>query len=208
MVKLDKNLVVAVFVILFTVLMIGNSLNIADYEGISYRNHSDVVVQYPDGEEGSYTWENSSYENIEITSDGYLTRSSNSLDGRWQSKVLRINDNRKIVYEADIFDQGEAGITIQVSDNESFDEIKDIQKEDLEDGFNEIELDLDRGTYTKLIVDFDRAADQETAVNRLNIQGVRSDVKTGFSDVLGLAVFLLLFWFGVKIFGSAVGWWD
>lgn len=203
MVQVNKNLAVAVFTILFTVLMIGNAFNISDYDGVSYRNHSDIVVSYPD----NGIWANSSTENIMVNSDGYLMADQNDF-ARWVSKPLRINDNRKIVYEADVAAPGEIGITIQVSDNKSFDQIKDIQKDSLENGFNEIDLNLDRSEYSRIIIEFDKNADSTDAVNKLSIQGVRSDVKTGFSDILGLAVFLLLFWFGIRVFGSAVGWWD
>lgn len=198
---------VAVVALVITVMALGNSLNIEDFNEVSYRNHSDVVIRYPDGTNGSYYWDNSSTSNILVESTGSLTADSNSLNGRWVSKPLRINDNRKVVYEADIFDQGEVGITVQVSDNSTFEEIKDIEKADAQDGFNEIDLNMDRGQYSRIIIDFDRQADQDAAVNRLNIQGTRSDVKTGFSDILALIVTLVLFYFAVRIMGSGFGWW-
>jgi hypothetical protein len=202
----NKTLV-AVVALVLTVMTLGNSLNIEDFNEVSYRNHSDVVIKYPDGVEGSYYWENTSTSNVITDSTGSLTADSNSSNGRWVSEPLRINDNRKVVYEADIFTQGEVGITIQVSDNSTFNEIKDIEKADVRDGFNEIELNMDRGRYSRIIVDFDRNSDQDAAINRLNIQGVRSDVKTGFAQILALIVTMVLFYFAVRVMGAGFGWW-
>jgi len=198
-----KTLMVSILGLTIGILVLGNSLNIQSYEGVSYRNHSDVVVSYPE----NGIWDNSSTENIMVNSDDYLMADQND-EARWVSKPLRINDNRKIVYEADVTSNGEIGVTIQVSDNESFDEIKDIQKDSFRDSFNEIDLDMDRGTYSRLIIDFDKNADSSDAVNTLSIQGVRSDVKTGFSDLLGTVVVLVLFYFLVKLMGRGFGWWD
>lgn len=202
----SKTLMISVLALIITILILGNSLNIQDYDSVSYRNHSDVVVSYPTNG-GNYTWENSSTENIMVNSEGYLMADQND-EARWVSKPLRINDNRKIVYEADVGTAGALGITIQVSDNESFEEIKDIQKDALNDGFNEIDLSMDRGQYSRIIIDFDKNAESTDAVNELSIQGVRSDVKTGFSDLLGTVVVLVLFYFSVRIMGRGFGWWD
>lgn len=206
MVKLDKNLAVGVFVMIFTVLLIGNAFQIQDFEGVSYRNHTSVNYDYPSGVNNT-TWENSSTENIVVNSDGYLMADTNNY-ARWESKALRINDNRKILYDADVVSKGDVGVTVKVSDSENFTNVKDIQKESLEDGFNEIDLSLERSSYVKVVIEFDKAADTTDAVNTLNVRGNKSTLKTGFSDVLGLALFLILFWFGTRVFGSALGWWD
>lgn len=206
MVNLNKNLAVGVFAMIFTILLIGNAFQIQDFEGVSYRNHTDAVYDYPSGVNNT-TWENSSTENIVVNSDGYLMADVNDY-ARWESKPLRLNDNRKIIYEVDSASKGELGITIKVSDSENFTNVKDVQKDSLQNGFNEIDLSMDRAKYTKVIIEFDKAADSSDAVNTMAVQGIKSNVKTGFSDILGLALFLILFWFGTRVFGSALGWWD
>jgi hypothetical protein len=206
MVNLNKNLAVGVFAMIFTILLIGNAFQIQDFEGVSYRNHTDVVYDYPGGVNNT-TWENSSTENIVVNSDGYLMADLNDY-ARWESEALRLDDNRKIIYEVDSASKGELGITVKVSDSEDFTNIKDIQKDSLQDGFNEIDLSMDRAKYTKVVIEFDKAADSSDAVNTMSVQGIKSNVKTGFSDILGLALFLILFWFGVRVFGGALGWWD
>lgn len=200
-----KSYGIAVFTMIFVVLLIGNAFNIEDYDGVSYRNHTDVAFSYPSGENGTY-WDNTSTTNIMISSDGWLMADLNDY-ARWESEPLRVNDNRKIIYEADVANSEDIGITVQSSDYEDFREVKDTQKTDVKDGFNEIDLNLDRGEYTRMIIEFDKAADASDAVNSLTLTGVRSDVKTGFTDVLGLGLFLILFWYGVKVFGLALGWW-
>lgn len=202
MVKLNKGLAVGVFAVLFTVLLIGNAFNISDYDSVSYNNNTDVFVGYPD----NGVWANSSTENV-VVENGSLTPASNDYS-KWVSKPLRINDNRKIVYDAALSSTGNVGVTVQVSDNESFEDVSDIQSFNLQHGFNDVNLDLDSASYTRIIIEFDKAASTDDRIDSLNIQGSRVDLKTGFSDVLDLVVFLLLFWFGIKVFGNALGWWN
>lgn len=198
-----KELMVGILGLMIVVLMIGNSLNIEDYESVSYRNHSTVLIGYPDD---AGNWTSSSRTNIMVNSDNYLMADQNDY-AKWVSESLRINDNRQIVYEADVANPADVGITIQASDYQNFSEIQDIQKSSLQDGFNEIELDMDRSRYTRIILEFDKAADASTAVNRLSIEGIRSDVKTDFTPFLDTAVFLVFFFVALRLMGRAFGWW-
>lgn len=194
-----KRMIATILVVLFSVMMIGNVLNIQDYKGVAYTNNTDVFKTYPN-------WTNSSTENIVVNSDGYLMADQNDY-AKWVSKSIRVDDNRKVIYEADIAASGEIGITIKVSDDKNFTDVKDVQKESLENGFNEIPLDLDRANYTRLVIEFDKNADSTDAVNTLNLQGVRRDVIASYDDILQWVLLMLLFFFLVEALGKGMGWW-
>ena len=187
-------------------MLIGNTLNIDDFEGVSYRDNIDVVNSFPEQVNGNFSWNNSSTNNIMVNSDGYLMADQND-EAEWTSNSIRINDNRKIVYEADVASPGEIGVTVKVSDYENFTEVKDIQKESLRNGFDEIDLDMDRGRYTRILIEFDKNADSSDAVNSLSLQGVRSDVRADFSRVLSEALVLILFLFLISFMATRFEWW-